>query len=102
MARMVIKLSYVDGRTVELPVTARVEVAVERKFDLALSECRRREQVYFAAWAALNIAAQQTGTPSPAFDEEWLGTIETAEFAAGEEAEEPGPTQAAESASLSS
>lgn len=91
---MILKVRYIGGVEKTYPLTARVEIEVERRFQLALAECTHREHVYFAAWVAAG--------RDPAEFEQFLDRVAHAEFADDEENEPPGPTKAAESASLSS
>lgn len=82
-----IRVTYVSGETVTIPVTARVEVEVERRFQLALAECTHREHTYFAAWTALR------GSGNPLEFDAWLDTVADARFVQAE-GEEPDPTHA--------
>jgi hypothetical protein len=90
---MTLKVTYVDGVEKTYPLTARIEVEVERRFQLALQDCRHREHTYYAAWIA---QGKEGGF------EELIDKIVTAEFVNDEEAKKPDPTGPGGSANSSS
>lgn len=54
-----VKVTYTDGREVEVRVGPRAEVEVERKFSIAFHECEAFQHLYYAAWAALHFSGQE-------------------------------------------
>lgn len=85
---MKLKVSYTDGRTVEINAGPKAQVAFERKFDLPLTSLERVEHLYYVAHIALHFA----GLEEKDFDD-FLGRIDAVEQAAG--ASEPDPTRPA-------
>ncbi|MEQ7126670.1 hypothetical protein ABN034_19325 [Actinopolymorpha sp. B11F2] len=55
-----VKVEYLDGRVEIGAVTARVQVAVERKYEIGLSEVKTNEQIFYAAHAALTQAGKES------------------------------------------
>jgi hypothetical protein len=74
-----LKVSYLDGRTVEALAGPRAQVATERHFGKSFQEIGQTgsvEAIYFLAWAALHFA----GKESQDFDH-FLDSIEGVEDA---------------------
>lgn len=80
-----IAISYADGRREVVPVSAKVEVLTERKFGMALHECRNHEQFYYIGWEALRAA----GKESQDFDD-FLDHVSDVELLDAEQAETGG------------
>lgn len=72
---MKINVTYLDGRVETVNATAKVQVAVERKYDIELFRANRREHVFFAAWTGLRHA----GKESLGF-EEFIEVLDDASF----------------------
>jgi len=83
-----LRVTYNDGRKVEVIASPKAQVQVERHFKISLADdnTRRVEHVYFLAWASLHYAGQE-----PNDFENFLGSIEDVEVT---DAVEPDPTQA--------
>jgi hypothetical protein len=99
-----LKVTYLDGRQVEVNAGPAAEVAVERKFAIAFSEISRSEEFYYLAHAALFKAGKE-----PADFDAWLDLIEDVDPIRPQTAEEKfdaqspmDPTRAAGSAVSSS
>ena len=79
-----LKVTYADGRQVEISAGPKAQVAFERKFDLPLTSMERVEHLYYVAHSALHFA----GLEDKDFDD-FLGRIEDVSRVGDEE---PDPT----------
>ena len=93
MAVIKMKVTYNDGREVEVIATPRAQVMTEER--TAGTEDRWLLRHYYLAWASLHKAGKE-----PADFETFLDLIADAETV--EKAEEPGPTQPAQPGDTSS
>jgi hypothetical protein len=64
MARQKLTVTYVDGRVASAKITPRVEVALEKNFNIGLgtmqnAEGMHAEYLYYMAWAALHYSGQE-------------------------------------------
>lgn len=55
-----IAISYSDGRREVVPVNAKIEVEMERKFGRPLHECNTHENFYYMGWLALRAASKES------------------------------------------
>ena len=89
-----LKVSYLDGREVQILASARAQVETERKFGTTeKAQAQQIESSFYLAWASLHYAGQ-----APEKYEEWLDLIADAEVvdptkktAADEAATDPTP-----------
>lgn len=78
-----LKVTYADGRELEVIASPRAQVMTERHYG-GITETRQVEASYYLAWASLNKAGKEAAD----FDQ-WLDLIEDVEEG---EADEPRPT----------
>lgn len=63
MAVLKVKVTYEDGRDVEVKVTPAAQVAFEREYGIGLpkaSDDMRNEYLFFLAWKALQLSGNET------------------------------------------
>lgn len=88
-----LKVTYSDGRKVDIIASPRAQVMTERNFG-GITDERKVEASYYLAWASLNKAGQE-----PADFESWLDLVADIEEV---EAKAPDPTLAVQPAGSSS
>jgi hypothetical protein len=93
MARVKLKVAYVDGREIEILASPRAQVMTERQFG-GFADTTKVDASYYLAWASLNTSGQES-----ADYETWLNLITEVDEVEGEE---PRPTPAAQPAASSS
>lgn len=57
-----IVVQFVDGSSETVRVSPRVQVAVERHFDMSIADVARAEHLYYAAYMGLKITDRAQGT----------------------------------------
>lgn len=87
MAATRLKVTYQDGRVVEVLVSPRAQVDTERKFP-GLDKANDVEISFYLAWRSLNAAGME-----PADFEAWLGLIADVEPLKKEVVDPTRPTQ---------
>ncbi|MBM7788850.1 hypothetical protein [Tenggerimyces flavus] len=91
-SRTPMKVTFSDGREETVQLTAKLEVEIERKFELSLEECTRREHTYYGVWLALGAAKKERGRSF----EDFLDMVDSVELAEDRpvlEVVTPDPTQ---------
>lgn len=83
MAKVRIKVTYLDGREIAVKVTPRAQIMAEEKFAGLSDEVFLRGS-YFLAWASLHKSGQE-----PDDFETWIDKIESAEDVTDEEPPDP-------------
>lgn len=78
------KITYADGRVVEVTASPRAQVQTERHYAGLTDETRQVEVSYYLAWASLSRAGMESAEYEP-----WLDLIEEVEEVKGSE---PRPT----------
>ena len=73
MIRLQLKVTYDDGRTVEVTVKPKSFVALERQYGIAMGELEgnvRYEYLAYLAWSSLHFTGQE-----PASFDDWLSVL---------------------------
>lgn len=89
-----LRVTYSDGRQVNVVLRPKAQVAVERHFNKSVMDMNRIEEMYYMAWAALSATKEEARD----FDS-FLDVIDDVELAGEQGAD---PTGAAPSADSSS
>lgn len=93
MAAVKLRITYADGRKIEILASPRAQVMTERHFG-GFADTTKVDASYYLAWASLNKSGQE-----PAEYESWLDLVAEVDEI---EADEPRPTPAAPPAASSS
>lgn len=70
MAAAKLRITYNDGRAVEVIASPKAQVETERRYELSLSDAKRIEHMYYLAYSSLFWSGQE-----PSDFESWLKNV---------------------------